>query len=300
MLKLFTILDWVRYSASELARNDVYFGHGTETALDEAAALVLGLLQLPYDLNIDYFAARVTEAEATELQSALMRRIHERVPVPYLTNRTLYGGYDFYVDERVLIPRSPIAELIERNLVPWWPQNNAPERILDLCCGSGCIGILAKMAQPEAEVVLADLDEAALEVAEINIERFGMGGCGIETLQTDGFNQVEGRFDWILCNPPYVEAAEMEDIADEFKHEPLHALVSGEDGLDLTRRILREAADYLTDNGVLILEVGMTDYLLEEAYPEIGFEWIEFERGGTGVLAITADELLACREAGLL
>lgn len=300
MLRLHTILDWVRYSASELARHEVTFGHGTETALDEAVALVLGLLRLPYDLHIDYFAARVTETEASELQNALRRRIHERVPVPYLTNRTLYGGYDFYIDERALIPRSPIAELIERHLAPWWPQGLAPERVLDLCCGSGCIGILAKMAQPEAEVVLADIDQDALDVAAINLDRFGMRDCGIDIVRSDGFSAVEGRFDWIVCNPPYVEAAEMDDIAAEFKHEPLHALVSGVDGLDLTRRILHEAADYLTDRGVLVLEVGASDVLLEAAYPDVAFDWIEFERGGSGVLAISADELLAYREAGLL
>ncbi|UJF24505.1 50S ribosomal protein L3 N(5)-glutamine methyltransferase [Suttonella sp. R2A3] len=300
MQELRTLLDWLRYSASELARHDVYFGHGTDSPLDEAAALVLGMLSLPYDLSMDYFHARVTEQEAAMLAGALQRRIHERVPVPYITQRTLYGGYDFYVDERVLIPRSPIAELIEEKLAPWWPAEQAPERVLDLCCGSGCIGILAKMAHPEAEVVLADIDEDALAVAEINIDRFGMRDCGIETLQSDGFSQVQGQFDWILCNPPYVEAPEMDEIAPEFTHEPLHALISGEDGLNLTQQLLAQAADYLTPEGVLILEVGMTDYLLEEAYPELDFSWIEFTRGGQGVCAISADELMAWREAGLV
>lgn len=300
MQELRTVLDWLRYSASELARHEVYFGHGTDSPLDEAAALVLGMLALPYDLSMDYFQARLTAQEKTLLADALQRRIHERVPVPYLTQRTLYGGYDFYVDERVLIPRSPIAELIDANLAPWWPADVAPQRILDLCCGSGCLGIVAKMAHPEAEVVLADIDHDALAVAEINIERFGMQDCGISTVHSDGFAALDGPFDWILCNPPYVEAPEMDDIAAEFTHEPLHALVSGEDGLTLTRRILAQAADYLSADGVLILEVGMSDYLLEAAYPDVDFSWIEFARGGEGVCAISADELLAWQAAGLL
>lgn len=299
MHALATLLDWIRYSASRLAAADVYYGHGTDNALDEAAALVLGLLKLPYDLSPAYFAARLTDAEITTLRDALERRIRERIPVPYLTRRTLYGGYEFYIDERALIPRSPIAELIARDLAPWWPQGEAPERILDLCCGSGCLGILAQLQQPQAEVILADLDADALEVARINCERFRMADS-VEICQGDGLAAVSGQFDWIICNPPYVEAAEMDDIAAEYRHEPRQALVSGADGLDFTRRLLREAPDYLSEHGLLVLEVGMSWPQLEDAYPDAGFEWVEFERGGEGVCIISADELLAWREAGVV
>lgn len=299
MRNLQTGLDWVRYCTTELARSDVYFGHGTNNALDEAAALVLGLLQLPFDINPIYLQGALTEREKDMLAAGLEQRKEKRLPVPYITRRTLYGGYEFYIDDRALIPRSPIAELIERDLAPYWNAGE-PTRILDLCCGSGCIGMLAKYRYPDAEVVLADIDTGALEVAYINLSRTGMLGYGIDTVETDVFSRIHGQFDWILCNPPYVEADEMQEVAQEFLHEPRHALISGEDGLDLTRKILREAADFLTDNGVLVLEVGMSWPILEAAYPEIGFDWVTFERGGEGVFAVSRDELLAWREAGLL
>ncbi|SUO97288.1 50S ribosomal protein L3 N(5)-glutamine methyltransferase [Suttonella ornithocola] len=299
MKNLLTVLDWIRYGASRLAESNVYYGHGTDNALDESAALVLGMLKLPFDISPTYFQAHLTEKEKEKLVWGLEQRIQARLPVPYITHRTLYGGYEFYIDQRALIPRSPIAELIEKDLMPYW-QGQEPERILDLCCGSGCIGILAKYRYPEAEVVLADIDLDALEVAEINLERAGMQSCGIEVCHSDTFEAVTGTFDWILCNPPYVEAEEMQEIADEYRHEPIQALVSGEYGLDLTQKILHQAADYLTENGILILEVGMTWPILEEVYPEIGFDWVEFERGGEGVFAVGRDELLAWREAGLI
>lgn len=299
MKNLKTIVDWIRYGASEFARQSLFFGHGTDNPLDEAAALVLGILQLPFSLDASYWGAHLTDKECTLLADAFRRRIEERLPVPYLTQRTLYGGYEFYIDERALIPRSPIAELIDRGLAPYW-QGDDPERILDLCCGSGCIGILAKYHYPDAEVVLADIDEQALAVAAINLQRAAMEDDGVEIVQSDIFTAVTGTFDWILCNPPYVEAEEMTTIAAEYCHEPRQALVSGADGLDLTRRILSQAAHYLNDNGVLILEVGMSWQNLEQAYPEIGFDWVDFERGGEGVFAVSRDELLAWQCAGLL
>ena len=219
--------------------------------------------------------------------------------MPYLTHRTLYGGYEFYVDERVLIPRSPIAELLEAQLAPWWAEEaGEPARILDLCCGSGCIGILAALACPHADIVLADIDEDALDVAQINLERYQLENS-VELVQGDGLDAVSGTFDWILCNPPYVPEAEMDDIAAEFLHEPRRALVSGSDGMDFTRRLLHEAADYLSDNGLLVLEVGMSWPLLEEAYPEVAFDWVELQRGGEGILIISRDELLAWRDSGV-
>ncbi|MDO4642445.1 MAG: 50S ribosomal protein L3 N(5)-glutamine methyltransferase [Cardiobacteriaceae bacterium] len=299
MQHLATILDWIRYATSTLARSNVYFGHGTDNPLDEAAALVLGLLGLPFDLSPTYFAAHLTLDEREQLSQALQKRIESRIPVPYLTNRTLYGGYEFYVDERVLIPRSPIIELIERDFSPWWKTALPPQRILDLCCGSGCLGILAQLRQPQAEVVLTDIDTGALEVAQYNLSKFAMDDDAL-LLQGDLFTPVQGQFDWIICNPPYVEAEEMTEIAQEFLHEPQLALVSGTDGLDASRRILAEALDYLTPRGILVLEVGTNWPILQEAFPDADFEWVEFKRGGEGVCVISADELLAWREAGIV
>ena len=323
MQHLSTLLDWIRYATSRLATADIAYGHGTDTPLDEAAALVLGLLNLPYDLSPAYFSAHLTTDESTALRDALDRRINERIPVPYLTHRTLYGGYEFYVDGRVLIPRSPIAELIERDLSPWW-QGDAPETILDLCCGSGCIGILAQIHQPQADVILADIDPAALAVAAKNLARYQLSDS-IPFLQGDGlaaldaaianlygaeaaaaraqgatYRDVTSGIDWILCNPPYVEESEMDDIAAEYRHEPRHALTSGADGLDFTRRLLHQAGDYLSERGLLVLEVGMSGQNLEEAYPDAAFDWAELTRGGAGVCVISADELLAWRDAGIV
>lgn len=298
-IELNTVLDWIRHATSTLAQSDVYYGHGTETPLDEAAALVLGALHLPFDLSATYFAAALTQDEKNHLAALLTRRVEERIPVPYLTGRTLYGGYEFQIDERVLIPRSPIAELIESHLAPWWPEEaGEPARVLDLCCGSGCIGIVAALNFPLAEVVLADIDEDALDVAQINVERYGLEN-DVLLVQGDGLDAVEGTFDWILCNPPYVPDAEMDDIAEEYLHEPRHALVSGADGMDFTRTLLHRAADYLSDDGVLVLEVGMSWPLLEEAYPDVVFDWVELQRGGQGVLVISRDELLAWRDSGV-
>lgn len=297
--ELHTVLDWIRYCASRLAQSEACYGHGTQTPLDEAAALVLGALHLPFDLHHSYFAARLTDGEKQHLAGLIARRIDERIPVPYLTGRTLYGGYEFMVDRRVLIPRSPIAELIEARLAPWWGEENGdPAYILDLCTGSGCIGILAALHYPQAEVVLADIDEDALEVAYLNAQRYGLEN-DVQLVRSDGFSEIEGCFDWILCNPPYVPHAEMEDIAPEFLHEPRHALVSGADGMDFTRTLLHRAADYLSEDGLLVLEVGMSRPYLEEAYPDVAFDWVELTRGGEGVLVMGRDELLAWRDSGV-
>lgn len=299
MQKLTTITDYIRYAASEFARANLYYGHGTTSALDDAAALVLGLLDLPYDLNVHYFSARLTDSERETVHQGIRRRIDERLPVPYITQKTLFGGEEFYIDQRALIPRSPIAELIRRDFSPWWT-GDMPDRILDLCCGSGCLGILAKCYQPQAEVILSDIDSQALEVCAINVDKFNFNNDSLSIIESDLYSQIDGQFDWIICNPPYVEAAEMTDIPPEYHHEPAHALVSGADGLALTRLILQQSAQYLSENGLLILEVGMTWHLLEEAYPDIDFDWVGFEYGGEGVCIIGADELKAWQLAGLL
>lgn len=293
MENLRTVLDWIRYATSEFNRQQIFYGHGTDNALDEAAALVLGMLKLPYQLDNAYFSANLTQSERIQLIDAIDRRVNERMPVPYLTKSSFYAGLDFYVDERVLIPRSPIAEYLANH------GSDEPLRILDLCCGSGCLGIVAKYHNPAAEIVLADIDENALAVAQINVDRFHLND-DVEIVRSDLFANVGGQFDVIVCNPPYVESDEMNDIAPEFTHEPLHALISGADGLDLTRKILAQAADFLNENGILILEVGMTWQILEENFPECGFHWLEFENGGEGVCLITKDELEAWRLAEII
>ncbi|PIE82240.1 MAG: 50S ribosomal protein L3 N(5)-glutamine methyltransferase [Cardiobacteriales bacterium] len=299
MKNLKTITDFIRYACTQFTQANLYYGHGTDNAFDEAAALVLGLLKLPYDLHFAYFSANLTDEEQQILFVGIHKRINEHMPVPYITHRTFYGGVEFYVDQRVLIPRSPIVEMIESGMQPWW-EGTAPQRILDLCCGSGCLGILAKLYQPQAELVLADIDPQALDVCAINIDRLGIDDGSITMVESDGFQKITGQFDWIICNPPYVEEEEMKTIVEEYHYEPVHALISGSDGLELTRVILKQASRYLTDNGLLILEVGMTWTSLEEAYPDLDFEWVEFERGGQGVCVINADELKAWELAGLL
>ena len=299
MKNLKTALDYIRYAATEMSKYPLHYGHGMESPLDEAAALVIGLIKLPFDIDIRYLYTNLTEPEKTQIINALRMRIEDRMPVAYLTQRTLYGGYEFYIDDRALIPRSPIAELIQKGLKPYW-KGEEPERILDLCCGSGCIGILAKYHYPFAEVVLADNDPHALAVAKKNIELAQMQDCGVQSLETDLFSNVKGQFDWILCNPPYVEEQEGEEFAEEYRHEPRQALFAGADGLDLVKKILPQAADYLTDNGVLILEVGQSYQNLQDYYPEIGFDWVSFENGGEGVFAVSKDELMAWQQAGLI
>ena len=288
-----TILDWIRYATSQLrAEPEIYYGHGTDNALDEATALVLGLLHLPYNLDRSYFAAEVSHEEQERLWDGLRERLEKRRPVPYITKSAYFGGLEFHIDERALIPRSPLAEVLERPGADYG-------RILDLCCGSGCLGILAKYHHPEAEVVLADCSPRALEVARINVKRFRLGD-EVAIVRGDLFENIQGRFDLIICNPPYVEDAEAEEVPAEFKHEPANALYAGADGLDLVRRILREAPDYLSDDGLLLLEVGASAANLMVAYPDCDFDWLELERGGGGICAITADELHAWRLAGLL
>lgn len=300
MNHLTTITDFIRHACSQFASANLYYGHGTDNALDDAAALVLGLLNLPYDLHPQYFSATLSEQERQQLLEGIDQRIHKRLPVPYITHRTLYGNVEFYIDQRALIPRSPIAELIENNLEPWW-QHNSPQNILDLCCGSGCLGILAKLYNPQSQLTLADIDPQALEVCAINVKRHHLNhDPNLQIIQSDLFSNIKQRYDWIICNPPYVENAEMDTIAAEYHHEPRHALTSGEDGLDFTRALLKQASQYLTDHGLLILEVGMSWSQLEQTYPQIDFDWVEFERGGEGVCIISADELHAWQLAQLL
>ena len=259
--------------------------------LDEARQLVLGAVHLPWEISDAYLDCRLEDDEHAHLQALLQRRIEERVPTAYLLGEAWFCGLPFVVDERVLVPRSPIAELIDRHFAPWLPTE--PVRILDLCTGSGCIGIACAYEFLEAEVVLADLSFDALEVANLNIERHGLEQR-VYCVQGDGFAGLPGqRFDLIVSNPPYVDAEDFADMPAEYQHEPEIGLACGADGLDLVRRMLAEAADHLTERGVLIVEVGNSQVHVEALYPEVDFTWLDFQRGGHGVFLLAAKQ---CRE----
>lgn len=288
--QLQTVKDIIRWAASRFSEAQLTFGHGMLTALDEAVYLVLRGLHLPVDTPTVYWDGRVTDAEREHLYSVLMRRIDERIPAAYITQEGWFAGLSFFVDERVLVPRSPIAELVETQFAPWVDPEEITS-ILDLCTGSGCIGIASAYAFPGAEVDLVDISEAALEVANINIQRHDASNQ-VKAIASDGFRQLDGRsYDIIVTNPPYVDAEDMSALSDEFKHEPELGLSSGSDGLDLTRHILKEAASHLNDNGILIVEVGNSQYALQAAYPEVPFQWLEFERGGDGIFLLTKEQL---------
>lgn len=291
--ELQTVRDWLRWTASQLARSELCFGHGTDSAWDEAVALVLGFLRVPEDRADVLLDARVTREEAAALAQGVARRIEERVPVPYLTGLARFAGLEFEVDRRVLIPRSPMAELLQGGLQPWLGERQ-PRAILDLATGSGCIGIAAAMVFPETEVVLADIDAGALEVARRNIRRHGLEDR-IRVVASDLFDNLRGeRFDLILCNPPYVDPSDLASMPEEFRHEPVAALSGGgADGLDLVQRLLRDVPDHLEDEGLLLLEVGNSAPALLTREPKLAWLWPEFEAGGCGVGIIDRAGLLA-------
>ncbi|WPO98835.1 50S ribosomal protein L3 N(5)-glutamine methyltransferase [Pseudomonas sp. HR96] len=289
--RLRTLRDHIRWAVSRFHGEDLFFGHGTDNAWDEARLLVLGALHLPWEIADSYLDCRLEDNELVHVQHLLQRRIEERVPAAYLIGEAWFCGLSFIVDERVLVPRSPIGELIEKGFAPWLAQ--PPARILDLCTGSGCIGIACAEVFPEAEVALADLSFEALEVANQNIERHGHDDR-VYSVQGDGFDGLPGqRFDLIVSNPPYVDAEDFADMPAEYQHEPELGLACGNDGLNLVRRMLAEAADHLTDKGLLIVEVGNSQVHVEALYPEVEFAWLEFERGGHGVFMLSAEQCRA-------
>jgi len=295
MQSLVTMLDWIRYATSQLAtaqqQQALVFGHGTTNAFDEARALVLGMLNVPFGLPEGYLQAKLTAAEIAQLQTALKKRIEQRMPVPYISNRCIYAGLEFYIDERVLVPRSPMMEIIEHGFKPYCQSH--PETLLDLCCGSGCLGIVSAYHFPETAVTVSDISAEALAVASINIKRHELSSQ-VTALSSDLFENLTGqRFDIIVSNPPYVDSETMAYLPEEFRYEPALALSAGKDGLAITRHILRDASDYLCEDGLLIVEVGTSRDLLEAAYPEVSFNWYSLECGGEGVFVMTYDELLA-------
>ena len=288
--ELVTIRDLVRWAVTEFEKAGIYYGHGMGNALDEAVFIILSALKLPLNITESYFESRLTRAEREMVLKLYYRRITERTPAAYLTNEAWFAGLKFYVDEHVLVPRSPIAELIEKQFEPWIEPDKV-ERILDLCTGSGCIGIASAYAFELAEVDLADISPEAIEIAQKNIENHQLQEQ-VTVYQSDLFSALEGqKYDIIVSNPPYVDAIDMSILPDEFKQEPELGLAAGEDGLDLVKVILKQAANYLNPEGILVVEVGNSQFALEELLPEVGFYWLEFERGGQGVFLLTYEQL---------
>jgi ribosomal protein L3 glutamine methyltransferase len=290
--QLTTVRDYVRYAISRFNAAGLFFGHGTSGALDEAAALVLHALHLPYDLPGGYFQSTLTHPERDAVMELIERRIRERKPLAYLTHEAPFAGYTFFVDERVLVPRSPIAELIESEFTPWVDPESIT-KILDLCTGSGCIAIACALAFPDAEVDAVDISAEALEVADINRERLNVKDR-VRTIRSDLFAALgEERYDIIVSNPPYVSLAEWQALPEEFHAEPRLGLESGLDGLDCVRKILKAAPHHLNEGGILVVEVGSAAGALVEAFPEVPFCWLEFERGGDGVFLLTVEQVSA-------
>lgn len=275
--------------------SDLYFGHGTDNAWDEAVFLVFYALDLPPDADRSVLNQQLTYIQCKAIHQLFEQRIRDRIPAAYLTGRAWFCGLPFAVDKRVIIPRSPIAELIMSGFHPWC--STEPQRLLDLCTGSGCIGIACAYAFENAEVVLSDICADALQVAQQNIQQHDLA-ARVSAVQSDLFeNLADQKFDLIVSNPPYVDADDYASMPDEYFHEPELALASGNDGLDFTRRLLREAHDYLTEHGVLIVEVGNSGEALDRLFPSVPFLWLEFSEGDGGVFLLTRDQLLEHRES---
>ncbi|MDR9498673.1 MAG: 50S ribosomal protein L3 N(5)-glutamine methyltransferase [Hydrogenovibrio sp.] len=285
-----SVNDFIRWGATLFQRAELSFGHGTDNAFAEAKLLVFHTLALPWDLPEAYYHARLTLQEKQQVTDLFRHRIESREPSAYLIGEANFAGLRFYVNESVLVPRSPIAELIAERYQPWVDPDQVT-RILDLCTGSGCIGIASLQACPQAEVDLADISPEALAVARRNVARYQLEDV-VSVIESDLFSALAGRqYDLIVSNPPYVDAIEMAHLPPEFQQEPTLGLAAGEDGLDLARRILAEASQHLTEDGTLIVEVGVSQYYLQQAYPELPFYWFEFEQGGEGVFALQKSEL---------
>ncbi|HIF9492212.1 TPA: 50S ribosomal protein L3 N(5)-glutamine methyltransferase [Photobacterium damselae] len=288
--ELHTLQDMLRWTVSRFNAANLFYGHGTDNAWDEAVQLVLPTLYLPLDVPSEVRFSRLTSSERHRVIERVIRRINERTPVSYITNKAYFCGMEFFVDERVLVPRSPIGELIENRFEPFLKQE--PTRIMDLCTGSGCIGIACAHMFPEAEVDIVDISTDALAVAEQNIQDHGLEQQ-VTPLRSDLLRDVpKDLYDLIVTNPPYVDQEDMDNLPDEFRHEPELGLAAGSDGLKLVRRILSNAPNYLKEDGVLICEVGNSMVHMEEQYPHIPFTWIEFENGGHGVFMLTRDQLV--------
>lgn len=269
------------------------FAHGTDNAVDEAVYLVYGTLGIDYNEDYRTLERILSDAELDRLNARVASRVGARVPVAYLIGEAWFCGRPFNCDQRALIPRSPIGELIGNSFQPLL--KSPPGRILDMCTGGGCIGISCALEFPDAEVDLADISPACLELAASNIGRHGTSDR-VKTIESDLFDNIQGVYDLIVANPPYVSKAEVDSLAPEFQHEPRLGLESAEAGLDIPLTILRQAEEYLSASGVLVMEVGYSAAALQERLPDLPLLWLEFEHGGDGVMGITSRELRQYRE----
>lgn len=287
---LHTIRDYIRWSYSRFNGSDLFYGHGTDNAWDEAVQLVLGALKLPPDFDREFVDCHLTVDEKKRILNLIHERINKRIPLPYLLGEAWFMGLPFKVTQDTLIPRSPIMSLLESEFQPWL--THYPETVLDMCTGTGCLGIMAAIIFDHAQVDISDISLAALLVAEENIKRHDLTDR-VKAIHSDGFlSLVDKKYDLIICNPPYVDKQDYSSSPVEYFHEPQLALTSGDDGLDFTREFLKRVSGYLNDDGIVVYEVGNSEVALQEAFPDIPFMWVELEQGGNGVFVINKEELL--------
>lgn len=289
--RLETVRDCLRFAVSQFSRSGLFFGHGSETAYDEAAYLILHTLHLPPDRLDPFLDARLTRSELDDVLGIIEKRVEHRVPAAYLTHEAWLGDFRFYVDERVIVPRSFIAELLRERLAPWVDEPENVAQVLDLCTGSGCLAILAAHAFPYAGVDAADISPAALDVAQRNVSDYGLEDR-VHLIESDLFAKLGDRqYDIIVSNPPYVDAQSMSVLPPEYRHEPALALGSGADGLDATRGIIRQAAAHLAPGGILVVEIGHNRAALEAACPELPFTWLDVAAGDEYVFLLHREDI---------
>jgi ribosomal protein L3 glutamine methyltransferase len=289
--QLHTIRDLLRFAVSQFNKAGLHFGHGSSSAYDEAAYLILKTLHLPLDQLEPFLDARLIDIECKQVLNLIERRVTDRIPAAYLTHEAWLGDYCFYVDERVIVPRSFIAELLQTQLSPWITDPDDISSALDLCTGSGCLAILMAHSFENAHIDAVDISSQALEVTHKNVQDYGLEER-IHLIESNLFSALSGkRYDLIISNPPYVNAESMTKLPQEYKHEPKNALASGIDGLDATRMILQKAAQYLTDEGMLLVEIGHNRDVLEQAYPQLPFIWLETSAGDEFVFLLKRDQL---------
>lgn len=290
--ELHTIRDWLRFAVSQFENSDIFYGHGTDNSYDEAVWLIMSALHLPMETLNNFLDARLTQSERDKLAQFIEQRITKHTPTAYLLKEAWLQGFKFYVDERVLIPRSFIAELLASDLSPWVEFPEMIESAADICTGSGCLGVLLANSFPNAAIDVVDISQDAIDVCNINIANYGLENQ-ITAIKSDMFSALAGKkYDIIISNPPYVDAPSMAALPAEYQNEPQLALGSGTAGLDHTHTLLREAASYLNDDGLLIVEIGHNREALEASYPNTIFNWLETSSGNEFVFLLTKEQLI--------